>query len=462
MKAARAWLIGALVLVAVAIGVFFIVRAVGKKPVVKYETVKVDQGRIVARVTATGTLSAIVTVQVGSQVSGRIKEILVDFNSVVKKGDIIAKIDPELFKAAIEQAKANYAAARGNLEKSKAMAVDAERVFQRSATLAEKQLIATADRDTAESTAAAAKAQVAASQGALEQASASLHTAQVNLDYSIIKSPIDGVVISRAIDVGQTVAASLSAPTLFTIAEDLGKMQVDTNVAEADVGKLLADMPATFTVDAYPQEKFRGKVRQIRNAPLNVQNVVTYDAVIDVDNVALKLKPGMTANVTFTYAEKTDVLRVPNAALRFRPPADLARSASSIDSGAPLSSSAEPTASGSSERPRRGGSGSGSGSGSGERGSGSGSGERGSGGGKREQTTDVRTVWVLDALDPRPVRIRVGLSDGSLTEVVEGELKAGDPLVTEATGGEDAPKPTTGTPAPGAPAPAGGGLRRVF
>ena len=197
MKAARAWLIGALVLVAIAIGAFVTIRA-NRKPAIKYETVKVDQGRIVARVTATGTLSALVTVQVGSQVSGRISQILVDFNSVVKKGEVIAKIDPELFKAAIEQAKANYAAAKGNLEKAKAMAVDAERQFQRSAALAEKQLIATADRDTAESTAAAAKAQVAASQGALEQASASLHTAQVNLDYSIIKSPIDGVVISRS------------------------------------------------------------------------------------------------------------------------------------------------------------------------------------------------------------------------------------------------------------------------
>jgi HlyD family secretion protein len=455
MKAARAWLIGALVLVALAIGGFYVVRAT-KKTVVKYETVKVDQGRIVARVTATGTLSALVTVQVGSQVSGRISQIMVDFNSVVKKGEIIAKIDPELFKAAIEQAKANYAAARGNLEKSKAMAVDAERVFQRSTALAEKQLIATADRDTAESAAAAAKAQVAASQGAVEQASASLHTAQVNLDYSIIKSPIDGVVISRAIDVGQTVAASLSAPTLFTIAEDLGKMQVDTNVAEADVGKLSPDMPSTFTVDAYPQEKFRGKVRQIRNSPQNVQNVITYDAVIDVDNPGLKLKPGMTANVTFTYAEKNDVLRVPNAALRFRPPADLAKSAASVAAG-PSSSGAEPAPS-ASERPRRAASGdrpaSGDRSGSGDRGSG--------GGGKREQiATDVRTVWVLDILDPRPVRVRVGLSDGSLTEVVEGDLKVGDALVTEAVGGDDAPKATTATPPGGAP-PGGGGLRRVF
>src|SRR5689334_8590844 len=308
MKAARAWLIGGLVVILVAAGGFWFAQT-RRPPGPKYETVKADRGRIVARVTATGTLSALVTVQVGSQVSGRISELHADFNSQVKKGQVIAKIDPELFRAAVEQARANYAAAKGNLEKAQAQAVDAQRQFERAKALAERQLIATADRDTAESTAAAAKAQVAASQGRLEQASASLHQAQTNLEYSIIKSPIDGVVISRSVDVGQTVAASLSAPTLFTIADDLKKMQVDTSVAEADVGKLKADMPATFVVDAYPQEKFRGKVRQIRNAPTSVQNVVTYDAVIDVDNPDLKLKPGMTANVTFVFAEKTDVVR---------------------------------------------------------------------------------------------------------------------------------------------------------
>src|SRR4051794_38623455 len=355
----------------------------------KFDSSKVDKGRIIAKVTATGTVSALVTVQVGSQVSGRIAELHADFNSAVKKGEVIAKIDPELFNAAVEQARANHAAAKGNLQKAQAQAVDAQRQYERAKALAERQLIATADRDTAESTAAAAKAQVAASQGAVEQASASLHQAQVNLEYSTIKSPIDGVVISRNVDVGQTVAASLQAPTLFTIAEDLGKMQVDTNVAEADVGKLSADMPATFTVDAYPQEKFRGKVRQIRNAPQSVQNVVTYDAVIDVDNPELKLKPGMTANVTFIYAEKPDVLRVPNSALRFRPPAELARSAPSSSSSAPAAAASA------SDRPRGQG--------------------RGGGGrpGPRDEP-DSRTVWVLDAPQPRPVVIHTGITDGSL------------------------------------------------
>jgi HlyD family secretion protein len=438
MKAARAWLIGIIAIAAIAgVGVYVWARA-GKKPVQKYETVKVDRGRITARVTATGTVSALVTVQVGSQVSGRIAELHADFNSVVKKGQVIAKIDPELFKAAVEQGKANYAAAKGNLEKAQAQAVDAERQYERAKALAERQLIATADRDTAESTAGAARAQVAASQGAVSQATASLHQAQVNLDYSIIKSPIDGVVISRSVDVGQTVAASLQAPTLFTIAENLAKMQVDTSVAEADVGKLKPDMAATFVVDAYPQERFRGKVRQIRNAPQSVQNVVTYDAVIDVENPDLKLKPGMTANVTFIYAEKSDALRVPNSALRFRPPGDLARSA---PPGPPAgSSSAEPAAPIASERPR------------GQRGGGAGR------SGPREEP-DFRTVWVLDGPELRGVRIHTGISDGSLTEVTDGDLQVGDSLVTEMTGA-DGDKPATTTPPGGAPP--GGGLRRVF
>jgi HlyD family secretion protein len=455
MKAKKAWLLAVIVAVAVAAGLFVSARA-GRRPATTYDTVTVDRGRIVARVTATGTLSALVTVQVGSQVSGTIQQLFVDFNSPVKKGQVIAKIDPQLFRAAVEQAKANYAAASGNLEKSKAQAVDSDRQFQRAKALAERQLIAVADRDTAESTTLAAKAQVAASEGAVEQARAALHQAQVNLDYSIIKSPIDGVVISRSVDVGQTVAASLQAPTLFTIAEDLKKMQVDTNVAEADVGKLRPDMEAAFTVDAYPQERFRGKVRQIRNAPQTVQNVVTYDAVIDVENPELKLKPGMTANVSFTFARREDVLRVPNAALRFRPPAELARAAPSASSSgeaptpdgssaalpAGSTSSGSPwrnreTASGSAERPRNR--------------------ARQNAGGREDN--GQRTVWVLDGPDPRPVSIRVGISDGTLTEVAEGGLNAGDALVTDIASG---PGAETTNRAPSLGAPPGGGMRRLF
>ncbi|MDB4967526.1 MAG: Macrolide-specific efflux protein MacA, partial [Myxococcales bacterium] len=321
-------LLAALVVLLAGAGIYFFVHS-RKPPAQRFETVKVTRGNITARVTATGTLSALVTVQVGSQVSGRLAQINVDFNSPVKKGQVIARIDPQLFAAAVEQAHANYLAAQGQAEKARVQAIDADRQFKRSQQLREQKLIAQADLDTAEANLGVAKANTAAMLGSVEQARAAMHQAQVNLDYTTITSPTDGVVISRTVDVGQTVAASLSAPTLFTIAQDLTKMQVDTSVAEADVGKLKPQMPTIFTVDAYPTERFRGVVRQIRNAPQNVQNVVTYDAVIDVDNGELKLKPGMTANVTFVYAEKKDTLRVPNAAMRFKPPAEMMQAAPS-------------------------------------------------------------------------------------------------------------------------------------
>ncbi|HXU03710.1 MAG TPA: efflux RND transporter periplasmic adaptor subunit, partial [Polyangia bacterium] len=293
----------------------------------RFETVAIDRGPITAKVTATGTLSALVTVQVGTQVSGRIKQINVDFNSPVKKGQVIAKIEPSLFAAALESARANYVAAQGTVAKLEAQAENAKAQYERSQALFDRKAIAQADLDTARATMRAANGDVTASRGNMEQAKASLHQAQVNLDYTTIVSPTTGVVISRSVDVGQTVAASLSAPTLFLIAEDLTKMQVDTSVAEADIGKLKPDMDATFTVDAYPSRTFKGKIRQIRNAPQTQQNVVTYDAVIDVSNAGLELKPGMTANVTFIYDHRENALRVANAALRFQPPPELARAA---------------------------------------------------------------------------------------------------------------------------------------
>jgi HlyD family secretion protein len=390
--------IGAIVLVAAAVGVWRW-RAGASKPRLQIESAKADRGRIVAKVTATGTLSAIVTVQVGSQVSGRIAALYADFNSPVKKGQLIAKIDPALFQAAVEQARANLVAAQGNLAKSKAQAVDAERQYARSKALAERKLIALADLDTAQSNSEAASAQVDASAGAVGQARAALHQAEVNLAYTDILSPTNGVVISRSVDVGQTVAASLQAPTVFVIAEDLAKMQVDTSVAEADVGRLRAGMTATFTVDAYPSEAFQGTVRQIRNAPQTVQNVVTYDAVIDVANPELKLKPGMTANVTFVYAQKDDVVRVPNAALRFRPPPDLAAFSNAMG------------------RP-----------------GGRGNPDGGAPAPRAVETPDQRTIWVMREDKPARERIKIGISDGAFTELVEGGLEPGDLVVTDASG----------------------------
>jgi HlyD family secretion protein len=389
-------------------------RAAARKPKLTFDTAQVDRGRIVAKVTATGTLSAIVTVQVGTQVSGTIAALNADFNSRVKKGQLIAKIDPALFQAAVQQARANLAAAQGNLARAKAQAVDARRQYERNVPLAKDKLIAPAELDTSQANADAADASVLAAQGSVEQAKAALHQADVNLKYTDIVSPTNGIVVSRNVDVGQTVAASLQAPTLFVIAEDLAKMQVDTSVAEADVGRLRDGMPVTFAVDAYPFEQFRGTVRQIRNAPQTVQNVVTYDAVIDVANPDLKLRPGMTANVTFVFAQKDDVVRVPNAALRFRPPPELAAQlrggagkdpqARSAD-GQPAGAARGPG--GQNDRPARAGT----------------------------EPPDRRAVWVSRGARPEPVRIRTGISDGSFTEVVEGDLKEGDRVVTDAAGG---------------------------
>ena len=392
----------------------------------RYETVAVDRGPIVAKVTATGTLSALVTVQVGTQVSGRIKQIMVDFNSPVKKGQVIAKIEPALFQASLESARANYLAAQGTVAKLEAQAENAKVQYDRSVALFDRKAIAQADLDTARATMKAANGDVVASRGNMEQAKASLHQAQVNLDYTTIVSPTTGVVISRSVDVGQTVAASLSAPTLFLIAEDLTKMQVDTSVAEADIGKLKADMDATFTVDAYPSRTFKGKIRQIRNAPQTQQNVVTYDAVIDVSNPDLALRPGMTANVTFIYDHRDSALRVANAALRFQAPPELARTAF----GGGAAGGQRPAGGGG---PRPGGGGVNPGGGGQRRMGG------GRGGGAGGETPDRRMLWVLRGPTPTPVRVRAGVSDGTNTEIETSELHEGDRVVTDAefSGGGD-------------------------
>ncbi len=430
------WIAGGLVVVG-GLTVGYRYREAGTKNDLRFETVKVDRGRITSKVTATGQLSAIVTVQVGSQVSGRLQQIFVDYNSPVKKNQLVAKIDPALFQAAYEQARANDVAAKGNLVKAKAQSADADRQYQRNKELAAQGLVDQADLDTSMANADAARAQVQASEGALAQAEAALNQAKINLAYTDIYSPTDGTVISRSVDVGQTVAASLQAPTLFVIAQDLRKMQVDTSVAEADIGRLRDGMPADFTVDAYPGETFHGKVRQIRNAPQTVQNVVTYDAVVDIDNTALKLKPGMTANVTFVAAQRDDVLRVPNAALRFRPTPDVLAAAGFTGRGQ-----------------RGGAAGAGAGQG-GAAGQGGGGAQLGGGGWQRDDGNAARRrVWVLDQGKPRPVGVQVGVSDGSLSEIAGGKLAEGTLVITDVTGGK------SGSSAAGGPP--GGMARRIF
>jgi len=423
------WIVlGLVVLAGGAIGIWQWRKHAAAAAAPRYDTVAIDRGPIIAKVTATGTLSALVTVQVGTQVSGRIKEILVDFNSPVKKGQVIARIEPALFAAALESARANYLAGQGTVAKLEAQAENARLQYERAEALFERKAIAQADLDTARATMRAANGDVTASKGNLEQAKASLHQAQVNLDYTTIVSPTTGVVISRSVDVGQTVAASLSAPTLFLIAEDLTKMQVDTSVAEADIGKLKAGMDATFTVDAYPSRAFKGTIRQIRNAPQTQQNVVTYDAVIDVSNPDLALRPGMTANVTFIYDHRDSTLRVANAALRFQPPPELARAAWGGGAGGPRA--------GGGQRPG------GSGEGGGQRrrsGDGAPGGGRPGGG----ETPDRRMLWVLRGPTPTPVRVRAGVSDGTNTEIETSELREGDRVVTDAefSGGDSKGQP---------------------
>jgi HlyD family secretion protein len=428
------WIIGML---GVLIGGFFVYRTVTnqKKNVLRFETARIERGPVIAKVTASGTLSALVTVQVGSQVSGRIKELFVDFNSPVTKGQVIARIDPQLFQAALAQARANYLASQGDLKKAKAQAVDAEHQFQRNKSLAERKLIAQADLDTSQANADAAKAQVDSDIGKVEQARAALYQAEVNLQYTTIVAPINGVVISRSVDVGQTVAASLQTPTLFTIAEDLRKMQVDTSVAEADVGKIQAGMMATFTVDAYPNETFTGTVRQIRNAAQTVQNVVTYDAVIDVANPDLKLRPGMTANATFIYAEKQDILRIPNAALRFHPTSQMLPQAAGAN-GSPPSGQGNP---GNPAAP-----------------SATSGTTKTATAGKVDQSIG-KTIWVLTQGESKSIVVKTGITDGTLTEVSGDNIREGDQVIIDVLSGGDSTTSTSSS------RPSGGmGMRRMF
>jgi HlyD family secretion protein len=435
------------------------------RPPVEFETAKVERGRISSRVTATGTLSALVTVQVGSQVSGRVQKLFADFNSPVKAGQLIAKIDPQLFQAALDQSTANRLAADATLAKVQAQARDAKRQFDRARGLLDRKLIAQADYDTAEANLDVANSQVQGAVAGLAQAKAAQHQARVNLQYTSIISPTDGVVISRSVDVGQTVAASLQAPVLFVIAQDLRRMQVDTSVTEADIGKLRPDMAATFSVDAYPGEKFRGKVRQIRNSATTVQNVVTYDAVIDVDNDQLKLRPGMTANVTFVWAEKSDALKVPNAALRFRPTAEMFTALGlpvppGLNAGTGSGRAGRPEG-GSSSRSAAPGAGPGPGGppvagGGGARLRGGGPGAGAAAGGRGEAATDRRTLWLQRAGRPDSVVVRTGISDGSTTEIVEGDVHEGDVLIVDAsTSGQASSSSNAG-------GPPGGGMRRIF
>jgi HlyD family secretion protein len=364
-------IIGGTILIVIAVVSFFLFRNKGSET--QYRTEKVARGDIVMTVTATGTVNAVTTVLVGTQVSGTIKNIYVDFNSPVKQGQLIAQIDPATFQAQADQARANLLSARANLEKAEATLIDTKRTMERNRELFSKNLIARSDLDTAETNNETAQAAVSAAKSQVAQTEAALKFAETNLQYTKILSPVDGVVISRNVDVGQTVAASFQTPTLFTIAQDLTKMQIDTNVDEADIGKVMVGQEVEFTVDAYADHVFKGKVWQVRNAPLTVQNVVTYDVVVQVPNPDMKLKPGMTANVSIIISTKKDVIKIPNSALRFKP------------------SERSPVASE----------------------------KKGPG------------VWVLEKDKPKRIPFSPGISDGNYTELVAGEIREGQELVVE-------------------------------
>ncbi|HEY2138618.1 MAG TPA: efflux RND transporter periplasmic adaptor subunit [Chthoniobacterales bacterium] len=407
--------------------VLYAVFGRGGSEVVSYSTSPVEQGDILQVVDATGTINAVTTVQVGSQVSGVISELHADFNSHVEKGDVIARIAPELFEGALAQAKAdlenaqaNVAVAEANTAKAKATQAQAKADYERNLDLTKKGSVsaqafdlAKAATETADAQVAAAQAQELQARAMVEQKRAAVQVAQTNLDYTIIHAPIEGTVVARTVDVGQTVAASLQAPTLFTIAQDLTKMQVYAKTDESDVGGMKRGQKVTFKVDAYPRETFTGAVSQVRMNSTVVQNVVTYDTIIDFDNPELKLFPGMTAYVTIPVATAENVVKVPNAALRFKPdlpPNELRK----LYQKAGIVEEAGGGNSGGKSKPARA--------------------DKTAAKASADARADTRIVWRLtSAKTIEPVSIKTGITDHTSTElvqVVNGSLKPGDAVVT--------------------------------
>lgn len=341
-----------------------------RTPSVQYLTAPVTKGAVTRTVSATGTVNPELTVIVGTYVSGVIQQLFCDYNTQVKQGQICAKIDPRTYQATVDQDKANLAVAKAQLEKDKASLAYAEVTHQRYAGLAKRQYTSQDAADNAKSTYEQAKAQVALDQATIEQRAAQLQAAEVNLSYTDIVSPVNGTVVSRSVTVGQTVAASFQTPTLFLIASDLTRMQVDTNVSESDIGNIRAGDPVTFTVDAYPNRVFHGSVTQVRHSPQTVQNVVTYDVVVGAPNADLALLPGMTASVQIVTDQRNNVVRVPDQAFRYAP------------------SSAPPA------------------------------------------PAEAKRIWVLRDGKPVPVVVTSGLDDDSNTEILKGDVQPGDRVIT--------------------------------
>ncbi|MGB9382523.1 efflux RND transporter periplasmic adaptor subunit [Candidatus Binatus sp.] len=370
-----AWML-AIVVVAILAGWYFMS---GGSTAPKIVTAKVSEGPIVRSVTATGTVNPVITVQVGTYVSGPITAIYADYNAPVKKGQAIAKIDPRPYQVTVDIAHATLANSKAQLGKDQADLAYKKVTYDRNLALYKADAVSKDAVDSAYSAWQMDVAQAKLDQANIQQQTANVAAAEVNLNYTNIVSPVDGTVVSRNVDVGQTVAASFQTPTLFLIAQDLTKMQVDSNVSESDIGYVKTGQKATFRVDAFPDRDFEGIVSQVRQAPITVQNVVTYDVVVSVENPELLLKPGMTANVNVVTASKGSVVRVPIDALRFAPPGQPPADSAAID-GAP-----------------------------------------------GRQTR----VWILKGREVSPVTITTGLSDGTWVEVADGDLQAGDRVVTD-------------------------------
>jgi HlyD family secretion protein len=399
----------ALVLVAGAGFAYWRLGGAAKEP--GYLTTSASKGNVRQVVSSTGTLQAVVTVLVGSQISGTIEKLSADFNTKVKAGQVVVQLNQDKFKAAVDQTKANLLAAQATYAKNKVSVTDTLRTLERNRELRKRDVMAQSELDASQTAYDAAVAQLEVSQAQIGQAQAALNQNLVDLNNTVIRSPVDGIVISRNVDVGQTVAASLSAPTLLTIANDLAKMEVHTSVDEADVGNISEGQEVSFTVDAFPARRFRGKVYQVRNAPTTIQNVVTYDAVVRIDNKELLLKPGMTANVQFLVSEKEDALTVPNMALRFKPPEEKNEAQELLRQEQGRAAPQVGT-----RRTSRGG----------------------AGGGTEVRRVRLVKIYVLKDGKAQPVEVQLGITDGSKTEVIAGPLAENDPVIIGISSGASA------------------------
>ena len=414
-------IISVIVIIAVAVVLKLTVFKGGNGTEIGYQKEALKKGTIQALVDTTGTLNPVTTVDVGSQVSGKLLEIFVDFNSPVKAGEIIAKIDQELFITRVNQDKANYQSAEASLEKSKVSLANTKNQMNRALELYKKDLLSDEEKESVEASFYSAKADLQSAQAGLARAKSQLDSSNVDLAYTVIKSPVDGVVINRAVNVGQTVAASYQAPLLFQIANDLGKMQVECSVDEADIGKVKESQQVSFTVDAYPDDNFVGTVKQVRYSPEVISNVVTYTTIVEVDNPEIKLRPGMTATVSIVVGEAKNKLLVPNTALRFNPPqevltavftemrnkrqAEQGQFASSDDSGSQTAA----RKSASSKRQFTGGGGQGGGM----------------------SMKDMARVWVEDENGRlKMIFIQTGVTDNIYTEITSDSLKEGQEVIT--------------------------------